>query len=331
MENCTKKILSVKNLKKFFTISKSVTDVILHKPQKFIKAVDDISLDIYQKEIIALVGESGCGKSSFARTIIRLYNPDSGEIVFNGQDITRLSRNNLRSINKEMQMVFQDPYSSLNPRVLIGDMLKDELLYHNICNKEEVKENSIQLMERVGLSSDALSRFPSEFSGGQRQRIGIARAIALKPKFLITDEPVSALDVSIQAQILNLLQKLQEDFGLTILFISHDLRVVNYIADRVAVMYLGKIVEIGDTDEIYENPQHPYTSILLKSSPNLDPRIREEKPLIEGNPPSPIDIPIGCRFRNRCPKAIKICFEQEPKLLKIEDGHYCACHLINYR
>jgi len=324
-----KKLVEIKHLKKNFPIPRKITDVLTHKPAKSVKAVDDISIDIYEDEILALVGESGCGKSSFARTIIRLYDPDSGEIIMNGKDITKLSRSELRPLKKDSQMVFQDPYSSLNPRMTVGDMLKEEFLYHHICSKEEVNGKIADILEKVGLSQDAADRFPSEFSGGQRQRIGIARALAVNPKFLVTDEPVSALDISIQAQILNLLKELQKEYSLTILFISHNLNVVYYIADRVAVMYLGKIMELGSTRDIYGNPLHPYTNILIKSSPNLDPRKRDEAPAIQGNPPSPIDVPPGCRFASRCPKAKDICFKEMPELKEIQPGHICACHLYD--
>ncbi|HOO28674.1 MAG TPA: ATP-binding cassette domain-containing protein [Lachnospiraceae bacterium] len=227
---------------------------------------------------------------------------------------------------KKMQMVFQDPYSSLNPRMKIKAVLKEELLFHHICTAEEIDEKIHEIIGDVGLPESALERYPSEFSGGQRQRIGIARALAVNPEFIIADEPVSALDVSIQAQILNLLLHLQKEFGLSILFISHDLRVVNYIADRVAVMYLGQIVELGTAQQIYENSLHPYTEVLLKSAPGLDPRIQTEKPVIEGNPPSPVDLLPGCRFCKRCRYAEGICFEEEPKLLETEPGHFCACY-----
>ncbi len=326
MSEEAKKLVEVKHLIKHFPIPRKITDVLTNKPQKSVKAVDDVTLDIYSDEILALVGESGCGKSSFARTVIRLYDPDSGNIIMDGKDITKLSKRELRPLKRNSQMVFQDPYSSLNPRMMVGDMLKEEFIYHNICKPEEVDKKISDILEKVGLSQDAKDRFPSEFSGGQRQRIGIARALAVNPKLLIADEPVSALDISIQAQILNLLKELQKEYSLTILFISHNLNVVYYIADRVAVMYLGKIVELGTTNDIYENPLHPYTDILIKSSPNLDPRKREEAPAINGNPPSPIDIPPGCRFAKRCPFAMDICHKELPELKEITPGHTCACH-----
>lgn len=319
-------LIDVKNLYKYFPVKRKITDVILSKPKKTVKAVDNISLQIKKNEILSLVGESGCGKSSFARTLIRLYEPDRGYIFYDKNDITHNARYQMSAYRKKMQMVFQDPYSSLNPRMKVKDIFEEELLFHKICTKSEVNEKIHELIEKVGLPETALERYPSEFSGGQRQRIGIARALAVNPEFIIADEPVSALDVSIQAQILNLLLKLQKEYGLSILFISHDLRVVNYISDRVAVMYLGKIVEIGTAGQIYEHYLHPYTEVLLKSAPNLDPRKRSEKPMIEGNPPSPIDILPGCRFCKRCHDAQGICFEVEPKMVEIEPGHFCACH-----
>jgi len=319
-------LIDVKNLYKYFPVRRKITDVLLNKPKKTVKAVDNISLQIRRNEILSLVGESGCGKSSFARTLIRLYEPDRGNIVYDHADITHSARHQMQPYRKKMQMVFQDPYSSLNPRMKVRDIFEEELLFHQICPKSDLDQKVHELIEKVGLPETALERYPSEFSGGQRQRIGIARALAVEPEFIIADEPVSALDVSIQAQILNLLLKLQEEYGLSILFISHDLRVVNYISDRVAVMYLGKIMEIGTAEQIYEKHRHPYTEVLLRSAPDLDPRNRTEKAVIEGNLPSPVDILPGCRFCRRCPEASGICFEKEPELLELEAGHCCACH-----
>ena len=319
-------LMNVQNLYKHFPVKRKITDVIMREPKKSVKAVDGVSLEIKKNEILSLVGESGCGKSSLARTIIRLYEPDRGEITYGETDIAHLNHNKLKDYRKKMQMVFQDPYSSLNPRMKIKDALREELLFHKICKKEEAEEKILEIIGKVGLPETALERYPSEFSGGQRQRIGIARALAVNPEFIIADEPVSALDVSIQAQILNLLLELQKNYGLSILFISHDLRVVNYISDRVAVLYLGKIVELGTAQQIYESCLHPYTEVLLKSAPNLDPRVRSEKPMIEGNPPSPIDILPGCRFCKRCRYAEGICFEEQPGLREVESGHFCACY-----
>lgn len=325
--NQDRKILvQTNNLCKRFLIKRTLFDAIAKKPVKTLRAVDDVSIDIYVGENLGLVGESGCGKSTLARTIIRLYEPDDGKIFFNGKNLTDMNKNELRKERKNFQMIFQDPYSSLNPRMSIREILEEELTFHKVCTKKDMDRRIIELLEMVGLGKDMADRFPGEFSGGQRQRVGIARAIALNPKFIIADEPVSALDVSIQAQIINLLEELQKKLDLTILFISHDLRVVKYITHRVAVMYLGKIVELSDTDELYDNPLHPYTKVLLKASPNLDPRIREEKNLIEGDPPSPIDLPKGCRFNPRCTYASDICFQQEPKLEEKKKGHFVACH-----
>lgn len=326
----TETLIEVKNLYKYFHVKQKITDVLMKKPKKSVKAVDDVSLKINKNEILALVGESGCGKSSLARTIIRLYEPDRGDILYGNHDIAHLGHKEMRSFRKKMQMVFQDPYSSLNPRTKVKELLREELLFHEICTKEECDKEIDEIIKKVGLSSDALERYPDEFSGGQRQRIGIARALALHPEFIIADEPVSALDVSIQAQILNLLLEIQKEQGLSILFISHDLRVVNYIADRIAVMYLGKVVEIGTAEQIMESCQHPYTKVLLGSAPNLDPRTRTEIPLIEGNPPSPIDILPGCRFCKRCKLADGICFEEQPELKEIKSGHFCACYKAGY-
>ncbi|MFI3212374.1 MAG: ABC transporter ATP-binding protein [Eubacteriales bacterium] len=319
-------LIRIKNLYKSFPFKRKITDVIMREPQREVKAVDGVSLDIKKNEIISLVGESGCGKSSLARTIIRLYEPERGEIIYGDTDIAHFNHVKMQEYRKRMQMVFQDPYSSLNPRMKIREVLTEELLFHNVCTKDQVENKVLEIIQQVGLPDTALDRYPSEFSGGQRQRIGIARALAVNPEFIIADEPVSALDVSIQAQILNLLLELQKNYGLSILFISHDLRVVNYISDRVAVMYLGKIVEIGTAKDIYENYLHPYSEVLLKSAPNIDPRIRLEKPVIEGNPPSPIDILPGCRFCKRCKYAKSVCFEEEPELKEVKEGHFCACY-----
>ena len=326
MKEKTEVLIDIKNLYTYFPIRRKITDMLTHQPARSVKAVDNISLQIRRNEVLSLVGESGCGKSSFARTVIRLYEPDQGEIIYDGQDLARASKAQLAPYRKRMQMVFQDPYSSLNPRMKVRDILEEEMLFHHICEKSELDDRVHEIIKEVGLPETALDRYPSEFSGGQRQRIGIARALAVDPELIIADEPVSALDVSIQAQILNLLLKLQKERGLTLLFISHDLRVVNYISDRVAVMYLGKIVELGSAEQVYEHYLHPYTRVLLKSAPNLDPRLRSDKAMIEGNPPSPIDILPGCRFCKRCREAMEICFTQEPEMREMAPGHFCACH-----
>lgn len=312
-------------LYKEFPIRQSLTELAAKKPAMKVVAVDRVSLKVYQKETLGLVGESGCGKSTLGKTMIRLYEPDGGRIFFGGQEITNLSKKELRKKCVEFQMIFQDPYSSLNPRMTVGQIIGEALAAHQKCQKAELMEKAEALLRLVGLTKEQAGRYPGEFSGGQRQRVGIARALSLNPKLIIADEPVSALDVSIQAQILNLLCQLKQELGLTVLFISHDLRVVRYITDRVAVMYLGKIVELADTVELYRNPVHPYTQALMKSNPNLDPRIRKKKAEIEGEPPSPIHLPAGCRFSPRCKFAGKRCFEELPELKEVGQNHYAAC------
>lgn len=319
-------ILSVKELCKEFPIKQNLFDQISRKPQKSVRAVDKVSFSIKNGETMGLVGESGCGKSSLSKTLIHLYEPDSGKIIFEGQDLSKLKGNELRNARRKMQMVFQDPYSSLNPRLSVRNMLREALTVHHICPKEKMDERVAELLEMVGMDSGMGSRFPGEFSGGQRQRLGIARALAVNPDFLIADEPVSALDVSIQAQVINLLSEIQEKFHLTLLFISHDLRVVRHITHRVAVMYLGRIVEIGPTEELFSRPFHPYSQILIKAAPELDPRRRTEENAISGEPASPIDLPKGCRFCTRCPFAEGKCFETEPELTKIGEDRMAACY-----
>lgn len=320
-------LVKIKNLYKYFPLNRNIIDILKRKPQKYIKAVDNISLDIKKNETLALVGESGCGKSTLARTIIRLYNADSGEIIFRGEDFRNLNSADLKQARKKIQMVFQDPYSSLNPKITIGNMLKEILQYHNICAPTKISQQIEELLSMVSINKDAINRYPYSFSGGQAQRLGIARALAVKPELIIADEITSALDVSIQAQIINLLLDLRDKYGLSILFISHDLRVVYYLADRVAVMYLGKIIELGDKNDIYTNPLHPYTKLLLSSVPgNIN--LTNTNISIE-NAPSPIDIPAGCRFVLRCPYAKSICHDQEPTLNLISKNHFCACYLFS--
>ncbi|MBQ9421667.1 MAG: ABC transporter ATP-binding protein [Lachnospiraceae bacterium] len=321
-----KKLVETEHLKTYFPIKRKILDYVARKPQKYVKAVDDISIEVYENEILGLVGESGCGKSTLARTILRLNDPTDGKIEFNGTDITHMSNKELKPMRRNMQMVFQDPYSSLDPRVTIGDMLKTELLYHNLCKPEQVHQRILDILTEVGMDEEATKRYPSEFSGGQRQRIAIARALAVDPQLVIADEPVSALDVSIQAQILNLLKVLRKDHNLTILFITHDLSVVRHISDRICVMYLGKVVELGETEDVFNQRLHPYTDILLRSAPSLDPRNRAKKALIEGNPPSPIDLPPGCRFNPRCPYATEECRTTEPELKDVGNKHWVACY-----
>ena len=319
--------MQIKNLHKYFPLNRNISDIITRKPLKYVKAVDDVSLTIKKNETLALVGESGCGKSTLARTIIRLYDADSGEIIFHGEDFRRMENEELKQARKKIQMVFQDPYSSLNPKVTIGTMLKEILKYHKICDDDEIPQRIQHILDMVSIDKDAINRYPQSFSGGQVQRIGIARALTVNPELIIADEITSALDVSIQAQIINLLLDLQDKYGMSLLFISHDLRVVYYLADRIAVMYLGKIIEIGQKHDIYNNPQHPYTKLLLNSIPGSI-NLNESNNTID-NFPSPIDIPVGCRFSPRCPYAKEICKEHEPVLNSISDNHACACHLIS--
>jgi oligopeptide/dipeptide ABC transporter ATP-binding protein len=309
-------LVRVRHLVKHFAVDNSV-DVV--------RAVDDISFDIFAGETLGLVGESGCGKSTVGRTILRLIEPTSGEIWFEGRDITSIGKNDLRAVRREMQIIFQDPYASLNPRLTILSIVSEPLKIHGIGNKTEQKDRVGELLGKVGLDPNYMFRYPHEFSGGQRQRLGIARALALNPKLIIADEPVSALDVSVQAQVVNLLQDLQAEFGLTYLFISHGLAVVEHISQRVAVMYLGKIVEITDSKNLYENPLHPYTKALLSAIPVPDPRRKRERIVLQGDVPTPINPPSGCRFRTRCPFAIEDCARVVPELREIEPDHFAAC------
>jgi len=312
------KLIQVRNLVKYFPVDNS-DDVV--------KAVDDISFDIGAGETLGLVGESGCGKSTVGRCMLRLHEPTSGEVIFEGQDIVNLHNRDLQKLRREMQIIFQDPYASLNPRLSVLSIVGEALKIHGIGTKADRKDRVAELLRKVGLDPKYMSRYPHEFSGGQRQRIGIARALALNPKLIIADEPVSALDVSVQAQVVNLLQDLQQEFGLTFLFISHGLAVVEHISNRVAVMYLGKIVEIADSKALYEKPLHPYTQALLSAIPIPDPKVKRDRIVLEGDVPTPINPPSGCRFRTRCPKAEGICSEVEPELREIEEGHYSACIL----
>ncbi|MDR2101885.1 MAG: ATP-binding cassette domain-containing protein [Treponema sp.] len=318
-------LLEVRGLKKYFPVKRQIIDAALRKPQEFLYAVDLVDLDILQGETLGLVGESGCGKSTLARTIIRLYKPDGGDVFFDGVNLAKMSDRDLRPYRKNLQMIFQDPYSSLNPRMSVHDTLAEAIRFHRVCGKKHMEEKIKEVMDMVGLTLDAADRLPSEFSGGQRQRIGIARAIVLNPRIIIADEPVSALDVSIQAQVINLLSDLQTKLNLTMLFISHDLRVVRHIAGRVAVMYLGKIIEVARTGEVFANPRHPYTSVLLHAEPGLDPRFRSREVAISGEPPSPINLPPGCRFHPRCKYRRAGCDTREPPLIEIAPDHMVAC------
>ena len=317
-------LINIQNLKKYFPIKRGILSRIVGH----VKAVDDVSFSIRKGETLGLVGESGCGKTTTGRCILRLIEPTAGQIQFSGHNVLELDRSKMRSLRREMQIIFQDPYSSLNPRITIGGMLEEVLRVHKLAEGETIKKRVAELLEIVGLSSYHARRYPHEFSGGQRQRVGIARALAVSPKFIVCDEPVSALDVSIQAQIINLLQDLQKDFNLTYLFIAHDLSVVKHISTRVAVMYLGKIVEITDSRKLYRNPLHPYTKALLSSIPVPDPNLKRDRIILTGDVPSPANPPKGCHFHPRCPFATAECKEMAPSLREVEPGHVVSCHLV---
>ncbi|SFC22565.1 ABC transporter ATP-binding protein [Peribacillus sp. B-H-3] len=316
-------LVKVENLKKHFPIKGGL----LGKNVGEVKAVDGVSFFIKKGETLGLVGESGCGKSTTGRMLLRLLEPSEGKIYFEGKDITTLSQGEMRKMRREMQMVFQDPFASLNPRHTVEKILEEPLIVHGTADKKERKRRVKELLEIVGLSSYHAKRYPHQFSGGQRQRIGIARALAVNPKLIIADEPVSALDVSIQSQVLNLLQDLQKEFDLTYLFIAHDLGVVRHISDRVGVMYLGHIVELADSEMLYRNPLHPYTQALLSAVPIPDVDYKKERVLLQGDVPSPSNPPKGCPFHTRCPNAMEVCSTAKPVMQEIETGHYAACHL----
>jgi oligopeptide/dipeptide ABC transporter ATP-binding protein len=315
-------LVEVKNLKKHFPISKRI----FSKKTSVVKAVDGLTFTIEKGETLGLVGESGCGKSTTGRMIMRLIEPTEGQVFFNGQDITSFSEDKLRKFRKEFQMIFQDPFASLNPRMKIGDIIEEPLIVHGV-EKEERKQRVERLLDVVGLTPFHADRFPHEFSGGQRQRIGIARALAVNPQLIVADEPVSALDVSIQSQILNLLKDLQNEFGLTYLFISHDLSVVEHISDRVGVMYLGRMVELADKDSLYKEPLHPYTKALLSAVPVPDPKVKRERIVLKGDLPSPSNPPSGCTFHTRCPFATEECKVKVPEWKEVREKHYVSCHL----
>lgn len=318
-----RKILEVKHLKKYFPLKKGK----FKEGYPCVKAVDDITFDLYEGETLGLVGESGCGKSTLGRTIIRLYEPTSGEVIFEGEDVAKKSRKEMRALREEMQFIFQDPYSSLNPRMTVFNILAEPLIAHGKFKRgPELDAYVKNLMDRCGLPSYYCYRYPHQFSGGQRQRIGIARSLALDPSFIICDEPVSALDVSIQSQIINLMKDMQEEKNISYIFISHDLSVVKHISDRVGVMYLGSMMELADKNEIYSNPQHPYTRALIGAIPLPDPTKRKEMQVIQGEIPSNVNIPKGCKFNPRCPFAKDICREQEPATKEVKPNHFVKCH-----
>ncbi|WP_151733147.1 ABC transporter ATP-binding protein [Paenibacillus tengchongensis] len=316
-------LLEVHGLKKYYPIRKGI----MNKVRGYVKAVDDISFSVARGETFGLVGESGCGKSTTGRSLLRLIEPTAGEIRFEGEDITRLSLEEMRKRRREMQIVFQDPFSSLDPRNTIGRILEEPMRVHGTGDARQRRAAVERLADVVGLAKSHLQRYPHQFSGGQRQRIGIARALALQPKLIVADEPVSALDVSIQSQVINLLQDLQSEFGLTYIFIAHDLSVVKHICDRVAVMYLGRIVEVTSKRQLYVTPQHPYTQALLSAVPEPDPNIRKERIILRGEVPSPANAPVGCAFHTRCPRVMEVCRNVRPPLLETDGGHFTACHL----
>ena len=319
-------LLKVENLQKYFPIRKRI---IVQKHVGDVKAVDGVSFDIRRGETLGMVGESGCGKSTIGRTILRLLEPTAGKVTFEGRVLNDLSGEEMRKMRSQMQMIFQDPYASLNPRMRVGDIIGEPILIHGISNRAEREKRVRKLLDVVGLSPYHGARYPHEFSGGQRQRIGIARALSVNPKLIVCDEPVSALDVSIQAQVINLLEDLQKEFDLTYLFIAHDLSVVKHISDRVVVMYLGKMVELSDSEELYKNPLHPYTIALLSAIPVPDPTVKKDRIILKGVVPSPVNPPSGCHFHTRCPKVQEICKQRDPEFKDIGNGHFVACHLVN--
>lgn len=318
-------LLEIKNLNVTYQTKKGLIGKI-----QTVHAVNNVSLDIQKGEILAIAGESGCGKSTLAKAIMKLVQSDSGEILLNGENVLNLKHNkDLKKFYQKVQMIFQNPYSSLNPKMKIGEILKEPLIINSNLKKEEITKIVEEKIKKVGLDKSALNLYPHEFSGGQRQRIAIARSLILNPEFIIADEPVSALDVSIQAQIINLLKQLKEDFNLTFLFISHDLSVIKYLSDRIAIMYLGEVVEIGRTEEIFKNPKHPYTKALLSSVPELNPQDEKERIHLQGELPSPENLPTGCKFHTRCPYVMEICKTSTPQVKEFSDTHNCKCFLYN--
>jgi oligopeptide transport system ATP-binding protein len=321
----TEVLLRVENLVKHFPITRGI---IIQRQVGAVHAVDGLSFDIRRGETFGLVGESGCGKSTTGRTILQLYRPTAGHVYYDGTDLVTLKGESLRQMRRKMQMIFQDPYASLNPRMTVGEIVGEPLVIHNVAKGREVQERVESLLAVVGLNPAFVNRYPHEFSGGQRQRIGVARALALQPPFIVCDEPISALDVSIQAQVVNLLEDLQSQFGLTYLFIAHDLSMVRHISNRVGVMYLGIIVELANTNVLYASPRHPYTQALLSAVPVPDPVVEEKRQriILEGDVPSPVNLPSGCRFRTRCPIAKPICAEKVPEWREVGPEHWAACH-----
>jgi oligopeptide transport system ATP-binding protein len=318
------RLVEVQKLKKWFPIKGGVFSTTVAS----VRAVDEVSFFINQGETLSLVGESGSGKTTAGRTMLKLLRPTSGKIIYKGKDITKFTPNQMRPLRRNMQIMFQDPYGSLNPRMPVGDIIREPLDVHGIGTRNERREAVVTMMETVGLLPEYERRYPHEFSGGQRQRIGVARALIINPELLVLDEPISALDVSIQSQIINLLQELQQRLNLTYLFIAHDLAVVRHMSDRVAVMYLGKIVESADNDELFDHPLHPYTQALLSAVPVPDPEVKRERIILQGDVPSPVNPPSGCHFRTRCPYAMPVCTEQEPATIEVAPGHTVACHLL---
>jgi len=320
-------LLRVENLVKHFPITKGI---FIQKQVGAVHAVDGVSFNILRGETLGLVGESGCGKSTTGRAILQLHKPTSGHVFFEGEDLVTMRAESLRRMRRKMQMIFQDPYASLNPRMTVGEIIGEPLVIHNLAPKKEAEERVQQLLRLVGLNPSYSNRYPHEFSGGQRQRIGVARALALQPSLIICDEPISALDVSVQAQVVNLLEDLQHQFNLTYLFIAHDLSMVRHISTRVAVMYLGVIGELAAREELYTNPLHPYTQALLSAVPIPDPVAEEvrQRIILQGDVPSPVNPPSGCRFRTRCPLAAKICAEVKPEFREVSPGHFVACHMV---
>ncbi len=318
-------LVEVRNLAKYFTLENDF----FGRPTSVLKAVDDVSFEIKKGEAFGLVGESGCGKTTIGKMLVNLYRPTKGEIIFEGEDLTALSEQKRREFCKDIQLIFQDPYASLNPRMTVGDIIAEPIKINKLLPKDKIEERVTYLLNCVGLANHHRNRYPYEFSGGQRQRVGIARALAVQPKLIVCDEPVSALDVSIQAQVLNLLDDLKDEFGLTYLFIAHGLNVVKHISDRVGVMYLGKLVEIAEEKELYSNPLHPYTQALLSAIPNIDPVRKKERIILKGDVPSPINPPEGCRFCSRCFKEFELCEKSGPELKEVTPGHFVACHLYD--